>query len=183
MKLDKSSIEIVPEKLSRHFKKLWYRAWNLSPFCVPAKVTKLIGLKNNRILSPINLVTFAGTQNEIPLYSSHSDDITPNTIFYICLTVYKFLTLTKINFSKYVAPFGKRSWKMFYCTLRDMVLYLHKDERGFHKNQVSEFKIKIVFSQSVEKKFKFFVNVSLVSATFVSSKMHLSLTKFKSQLL
>jgi hypothetical protein len=33
-----------------------------SPFCVPAKVTKLIGLKNNRILSPINLVTFAGTQ-------------------------------------------------------------------------------------------------------------------------
>lgn len=35
------------------------------------------------------------------------------------------------------APFGKRSWKMFYCTLRDMVLYLHKDERGFHKNQVN----------------------------------------------
>jgi hypothetical protein len=30
-----------------------------SPFCVPAKVTKLIGLKYNRILSPINLVTFA----------------------------------------------------------------------------------------------------------------------------
>jgi PH/SEC7 domain-containing protein len=35
-------------------------------------------------------------------------------------------------------PFGKRSWKMFYCTLRDMVLYLHKDERGFHKNQLSD---------------------------------------------
>jgi hypothetical protein len=34
-----------------------------SPFRVPAKVTKLIGLKYNRILSPINLVTFAGTQN------------------------------------------------------------------------------------------------------------------------
>ncbi len=34
-----------------------------SPFCVPAKVTKLTGLKNNRITSPINLVTFAGTQN------------------------------------------------------------------------------------------------------------------------
>lgn len=35
------------------------------------------------------------------------------------------------------APFGKRSWKMFYCTLRDpLVMYLHKDERGFHKNQV-----------------------------------------------
>lgn len=36
----------------------------------------------------------------------------------------------------FTAPFGKRSWKMFYCTLRDLVLYLHKDERGFQKNQV-----------------------------------------------
>ncbi len=34
-----------------------------TPFCVPAKVTKLIGLKNNRILCLFNLVTFAGTQN------------------------------------------------------------------------------------------------------------------------
>lgn len=25
---------------------------------------------------------------------------------------------------------------MFYCTLRDLVLYLHKDEHGFRKNQV-----------------------------------------------
>ncbi|XP_059468514.1 PH and SEC7 domain-containing protein isoform X2 [Neocloeon triangulifer] len=33
-------------------------------------------------------------------------------------------------------PFGKRSWKMFYCTLRDMVLYLHKDEHGFRKSQM-----------------------------------------------
>jgi hypothetical protein len=32
-----------------------------SPFCVPAKVTKLVGLKNKG--RPINLVTFAGTQN------------------------------------------------------------------------------------------------------------------------
>jgi hypothetical protein len=30
-----------------------------SPFCVPAKVTKLVGLKNKGGLSPINLVTFA----------------------------------------------------------------------------------------------------------------------------
>ncbi|XP_044727264.1 PH and SEC7 domain-containing protein isoform X2 [Chrysoperla carnea] len=35
-------------------------------------------------------------------------------------------------------PFGKRSWKMFYCTLRDLVLYLHKDEHGFRKNQMSD---------------------------------------------
>jgi hypothetical protein len=34
-----------------------------SPFCVPVKVTKLVGLKNKGGLSPINLVTFAVTQN------------------------------------------------------------------------------------------------------------------------
>ncbi len=34
-----------------------------SPFCVPAKVTKLFGFKNKGGLSPINLVTFAVTQN------------------------------------------------------------------------------------------------------------------------
>ncbi len=34
-----------------------------SPFCVSAKVTKLVGLKNKGGLSPINLVTFAITQN------------------------------------------------------------------------------------------------------------------------
>nr|CAH7753649.1 unnamed protein product [Callosobruchus chinensis] len=25
---------------------------------------------------------------------------------------------------------------MFYCTLRDLVLYLHKDENGFRRNQI-----------------------------------------------
>jgi hypothetical protein len=34
-----------------------------SPFCVQAKIIKLVGLKNGERLSPINLVTFAGTQN------------------------------------------------------------------------------------------------------------------------
>lgn len=38
----------------------------------------------------------------------------------------------------FAAAFGKRSWKMFYCTLRDLVLYLHKDEHGFRKNQLSD---------------------------------------------
>lgn len=33
-------------------------------------------------------------------------------------------------------PVGKRGWKMFYATLRDLVLYLHKDENGFRKNQL-----------------------------------------------
>lgn len=27
---------------------------------------------------------------------------------------------------------------MFYCTLRDLILYLHKDENGFRKNQMSD---------------------------------------------
>uniref|UniRef100_T1J301 PH and SEC7 domain-containing protein 4 n=1 Tax=Strigamia maritima TaxID=126957 RepID=T1J301_STRMM len=33
-------------------------------------------------------------------------------------------------------PFGKRGWKMFYATLKDLVIYLHKDEHGFRKNQL-----------------------------------------------
>ncbi|XP_037079015.1 PH and SEC7 domain-containing protein-like, partial [Pollicipes pollicipes] len=28
---------------------------------------------------------------------------------------------------------GKRSWRMFYCTLRDLVLYMHKDENNSRK--------------------------------------------------
>jgi hypothetical protein len=34
-----------------------------SPFCVQAKIIKLVGLKYGGRLSPINLVTFAGPQN------------------------------------------------------------------------------------------------------------------------
>jgi hypothetical protein len=34
-----------------------------SPFCVPAKVVKLAGLTRPPFLSPINIITFAGTQN------------------------------------------------------------------------------------------------------------------------
>jgi hypothetical protein len=34
-----------------------------SPFCVQAKIIKLVGLTRPPFLSPINLVTFAGTQN------------------------------------------------------------------------------------------------------------------------
>ncbi|XP_050669549.1 PH and SEC7 domain-containing protein isoform X3 [Leptidea sinapis] len=35
-------------------------------------------------------------------------------------------------------PFGRRGWKMLYCTLRDLVLYLHKDEHGFRRSQMSD---------------------------------------------
>ncbi len=34
-----------------------------SPFCVTAKVIKLVGLKNGGRVSPTNFITFAGTQN------------------------------------------------------------------------------------------------------------------------
>ncbi|CAD1475438.1 unnamed protein product, partial [Heterotrigona itama] len=33
-------------------------------------------------------------------------------------------------------PFGKRGWKMYYCTLRELVLYLHKDEHGFRNDSL-----------------------------------------------
>ena len=33
---------------------------------------------------------------------------------------------------------GKRGWKMFYATLRDTVLYLHKDEHGFKRSALCD---------------------------------------------
>ncbi|KAK2181651.1 hypothetical protein NP493_386g03008 [Ridgeia piscesae] len=36
------------------------------------------------------------------------------------------------------APMGKRGWKMFYATLRDTVLYLHKDEHGFKRSALCD---------------------------------------------
>jgi hypothetical protein len=50
----KISFTPLPKKFSFQF---------YSPFCVTAKVTKLIGLSPPLFLSPTNLVTFAGTQN------------------------------------------------------------------------------------------------------------------------
>lgn len=38
----------------------------------------------------------------------------------------------------HLAARGKRSWKMYYCTLRDLILYLHKDDSGFRKSQISD---------------------------------------------
>ncbi|XP_052873113.1 PH and SEC7 domain-containing protein [Anopheles cruzii] len=35
-------------------------------------------------------------------------------------------------------PFGRRSWKMVFCTVRDLALYLHKDEHTFRKYQMSD---------------------------------------------
>jgi hypothetical protein len=39
------------------------RSTYYSPFCVQAKVIKLVGLKNGGRVSPTNLITFACTQN------------------------------------------------------------------------------------------------------------------------
>jgi hypothetical protein len=45
-----------------------------SPFCVPAKVTKLIGLKRQPFLSQTNLIIFVCTQNgEFPTFILISD--------------------------------------------------------------------------------------------------------------
>ncbi|OAD61639.1 PH and SEC7 domain-containing protein 3 [Eufriesea mexicana] len=45
------------------------------------------------------------------------------------------LQLKKV-FHLLLAPFGKRGWKMYYCTLRELVLYLHKDEHGFRNDSL-----------------------------------------------
>jgi hypothetical protein len=50
------NLNFPPKKISQ-FKD------DYSPFCVPAKVTKLIGLKRPPFLSPTNLIIFACTQN------------------------------------------------------------------------------------------------------------------------
>ncbi|VVD03495.1 unnamed protein product [Leptidea sinapis] len=45
-----------------------------------------------------------------------------------------------LRHAEVLPPFGRRGWKMLYCTLRDLVLYLHKDEHGFrrkHEERVS----------------------------------------------
>lgn len=46
------------------------------------------------------------------------------------------LTLMWSNLIIISAPFGKRGWKMYYCTLRELVLYLHKDEHGFRSDSL-----------------------------------------------
>lgn len=53
----------------------------------------------------------------------------------LCLRIVhvNFYYVTVLNV---IAPLGKRGWKMFYATLRDMVLHLHIDEHGFKRNQL-----------------------------------------------
>jgi hypothetical protein len=70
---------------------------------VPAKIIKLVGLKNGGRLSPINLVTFAGTQNgefgtlnlnlifQTNIHgenTSRGEDISKQTEFYINFRMY-----------------------------------------------------------------------------------------------
>lgn len=72
-----------------------------------------------------------------PRIHSHSEKQRGRSIIF-ALSIFEILSLTNEAgcCGLFSAPFGKRSWKMFYCTLRDLVLYLHKDEHGFRKNQV-----------------------------------------------
>jgi hypothetical protein len=48
---------------SGFFLGFWVFQIPYSPFCVPAKVTTLVGLKRPPFLSPTNLIIFACTQN------------------------------------------------------------------------------------------------------------------------
>jgi len=49
---------------------------------------------------------------------------------------HRWVSVDVLHYPCYVcsAPLGKRGWKMFYATLRDMVLYLHNDEHGLKRN-------------------------------------------------
>ena len=38
----------------------------------------------------------------------------------------------------FAAPLGKRGWKMYYAVLKDMILYLHKDEHAAKKSTCYE---------------------------------------------
>ncbi len=58
-----NDILIAHVKFYRQWLLIMFIEWLNSLFCVPAKVTKLVGLKNGGRVSPIDLVTFAGTQN------------------------------------------------------------------------------------------------------------------------
>jgi len=61
-------------------------------------------------------------------------------IFSIYIFFYIFSIFTSyfiiFHVKYYTAPFGKRGWKMYYCTLRELVLYLHKDEHGFRNDSL-----------------------------------------------
>uniref|UniRef100_A0A914UQQ4 Uncharacterized protein n=1 Tax=Plectus sambesii TaxID=2011161 RepID=A0A914UQQ4_9BILA len=49
-------------------------------------------------------------------------------------------------------PLGRRGWKMFYATLKGMVLYLHKDERGFKNGHYQTFNNAILIHHSIAQR-------------------------------
>ena len=57
------------------------------------------------------------------------------TLLIVSLMVSSF-NVNRFAARRNAAPLGKRNWKMFYATLRDMVIYLHKDEHGFKRGAV-----------------------------------------------
>jgi hypothetical protein len=73
-----------------------------SPFCVTAKVIKLVGLKNGGRVSPTNLITFAGTQNgELIIRFLHKSSILTNislgTSVGCCKSIY-FIIISRLFF-------------------------------------------------------------------------------------
>ncbi len=63
LKISSHPIEVIT--VFRYFvlRDFVIRVFSNSPFCVPAKVIKLVGLKNGGRISPTSLVTFVDTQN------------------------------------------------------------------------------------------------------------------------
>lgn len=60
---------------------------------------------------------------------------------YSIFKIYSLFFIRKLKLMRFLlffvlAPFGKRGWKMYYCTLRELVLYLHKDEHGFRNDSL-----------------------------------------------
>ena len=57
----------------------------------------------------------------------------------LSLYLLKACIVNLLNASNNSASFGKRGWRMFYATLKDLVLFLHKDEHGMKRNNSSDY--------------------------------------------
>jgi len=85
-----------------------------------------VGLRVYTYTPTKQLGRFVGRKCDLPYIRQHhlglwTKSAICNHIYMACLYAY-------------LAAVGRRGWRMFYATLCDMVLYLHKDERSFTQN-------------------------------------------------
>ena len=85
---------------------------------------------------------------DYPCINIQMCDVVPSVVldskflkaFYDAILILTFTLRCERKYKCYLkcvsAPFGKRGWKMYYCTLRELVLYLHKDEHGFRNDSL-----------------------------------------------